>query len=78
MVALKKDSEEAMALINYVENSGCESTVMQIFKVCYVSSLGAQETNHIFRRKNLVLLYINDKIISCLLAYSSNIMTHNL
>ena len=33
MVALKRDCEESNAIVKFVENSGCESTVMQMFKV---------------------------------------------
>ena len=33
MVALKRDSEESNAIVKFVENSGCESTVLQMFKV---------------------------------------------
>lgn len=35
MVPLDRASEEAKTIVKFIENSGCESTVIQIYKVQY-------------------------------------------
>jgi len=34
MIPLDRTSEEAKTIVKFIENSGCESTVIQIFKTC--------------------------------------------